>query len=464
MHRGAGLLGALVILPAIALFGTGSSTPQARRSTIAIENVAVVDVVNGRVTSPQTVLIAEGRIEAMGEAGKVVVPTGAIRVDGKGRYLMPGLVDMHVHLFNNATHRPPNDWAFPLFVANGVTGVRDMRSELSDLPTIESWRDAVAKCQLAAPRVLAAGVAVRGDSVEAARKAVRDAHTARADFIKIFSEVPEGLWRAIVEEARTLAIPVCGHIPAGVNVLTAAQAGQRSNEHLTQIYEACTSKEKEYLAKRNGLEPNEVVRVRDEQEGEVLESFNEAVCAETAIALAKTEQVQVPTLVLPYFEARTNRKHFREDSRWRSLRADEQKRWERIMEAEPAEIDRQAIRRWEVSKKIVTALDKAGTRILAGTDTPMPLVYPGSSLHKELELLVESGLSRADALRSATIWPAEFLGLLQSRGSIAVGKDADLVLLDADPLREISNTQRIHAVVLAGRLFQRADLDAMAKR
>src|SRR6185436_19138166 len=99
----------------------------------------VVDVVNGRLTERQTVVIADGRIAAVNDAEAATLPAGAIYVDGKGRYLMPGLVDMHVHLFNNATHRPPNDWAFPMFVANGVTGVRDMRSELSDLPTIEGW-------------------------------------------------------------------------------------------------------------------------------------------------------------------------------------------------------------------------------------------------------------------------------------------------------------------------------------
>ena len=123
--------------------------------------------------------------------------------------------------------------------------------------------------------------------------------------------------------------------------------------------------------------------------------------------------------------------------------------------------DKLAARRWEVSKQIVKTLHAAGVRILAGTDTPMPLVFPGFSLHEELELLVKAGLSPADALRAATIWPAEFLGLTQSSGSIAVGKRADLVLLDGNPLSDITNTQRIRAVVLDGRLLQRADLDKL---
>jgi imidazolonepropionase-like amidohydrolase len=120
-----------------------------------------------------------------------------------------------------------------------------------------------------------------------------------------------------------------------------------------------------------------------------------------------------------------------------------------------------AARRLDVSLRIVKTLHSAGVRILAGTDAPMPLVYPGYALHKELELLVDAGMSPADALRAATIWPAEFLGISESRGSIEIGKRADLVLLDADPLKQISNTQRIRAVLLAGRLLRRADLDAL---
>ena len=450
----------LACVAQVVVSATSAVEPPAR-PTLAIENVAIIDVVKGRVTGPRTVIITGGRISAVADPAKAVIPPAAMRVDGKARYLMPGLVDMHVHLFNNASHRPPNDWALPLFVANGVTGVREMRANVSDLPTIERWRGAVANRELIAPRVIAAGVAVRGDSPDDARRKVREAAAAGAAFIKIFSEVPASNWRAILEETQLLTIPVCGHIPAEVSALTAAKAGQRSNEHLTQIYEACTPNEKEFLAKRRDLPGDAAVKVRDAQEEEVLRTFDAAVCLETAKALAKTGQVQVPTLVLPHFEARGPRKQFRNDPRWRSLREDEQTRWERILDEEPAEIGKLALRRWEVSRDIVKAMHRAGVRILAGTDAPMPLVYPGSSLHKELELLVESGLSAADALRSATIGPAQFLGLDETSGSIAAGKRADLVLLDDSPLREITNTQRIRAVVLDGQLLQRAELDAL---
>jgi imidazolonepropionase-like amidohydrolase len=291
---------------------------------------------------------------------------------------------------------------------------------------------------------------------------VRDAKKLGMDFIKIFSEVREPQWRTILAEAHALGMPVCGHIPAEVNLLEAATAGQRSNEHLTQIYEACTPREKEWLDARKRAKDTALVKLRETQEREVLESFDQSVCDRTAAGLAKTEQVQVPTLVLSYFEAQGSPKNFREDPRWRYLRADEQARWERIFKNEyPIAGDKLPARRWDVSRQIVKTLHAARVRILAGTDTPMPQVYPGFALHKELEILVEAGLSPADALRAATIWPAEFLGMSDSIGSIATSRRADLLLLDGNPLSDISQTQRIRAVVLDGRLLQRADLDRL---
>ncbi len=432
-----------------------------QRPIIAIERVSVVDVARGEIVSPRTVLIVDGQITAIGEPDTIAIPPSAVRVEGRGRFLMPGLVDMHVHLFNNASRRPPNEWAFPLFVANGVTGVREMLTEPAAMTVVDRWRTQVARGELVAPRVLAAGASVGAESVEATRRQVREAKAAGVDFIKIFSHARETQWRAILEEARALKMPVYGHIPGEVSLLDAATAGQRSNEHLTQIYEACSAREKQLLGRRKGLDGREIVKLRDAQEPEVLESFDQRVCDRTAAVLAKTDQVQVPTLVLSHVEARGSPTTFRDDPRWRYLRSDEQARWERILKDYPPGGRKLSARRWEISRQIVKTLHAAGVRILAGTDAPMPLVYPGSSLHEELELLVEAGLSPADALRSATIWPAEFLGLSESSGIIAVGKRADLLLLDANPLSRISHTQRIRAVVLDGRLLQRADLDAL---
>lgn len=454
------VLAALVVSAGFSLTQLPAATRE--RPPIAIVNVGVIDTVAGRLVTPRTVMIVGGRITAVDEPSAISIPRAAIQVDGRGRFLIPGLVDMHVHLFNNSSHRPPNDWAFPLFIANGVTGVREMRSVAAQIPIMALWREEVERGELVAPRVLAAGIAVRGESVEAARRQVREAKSAGADFIKVFSDLPATHWRGILDEARAEKLAVCGHTPAEVSALTAAKAGQRSNEHLMQVFEACSSMEGELLAARQSLEGTLAEKVRDEQGAQVLKTFDQRTCDETTAALAKTDQFQVPTLVLPNSEARWADSKLREDPRWRLLRSDEQERWTRIVEG--AEEDKQSGQRWEVARKIVGVLHSAGVPILAGTDTPMPLVYPGYSLHDELQLLVECGMSPAEALRAATLGPAEFLGIADASGSIAVGKRADLILLDDDPLLNISNTRKIRAVVLSGRLIERPDLDVLLEK
>lgn len=442
--------------------GSGRDEQQlerAKQPALAIENVRIVDVAKGEVANPSTVLVAGGNIVGIGPSDSLQIPVTARRIDGEGRYLIPGLVDMHVHLFNNATHRSPNEWTFPLFIASGVTSVREMAATPADMVTLAGWREAAAKGDLIAPHVLAAGVSVRGDS---AADEVRQARAAGADFIKVFSEIGQTRWRAIMNEARTLGIPVCGHVPADVRLLDSAAAGQRSSEHLMQVYEACSSGERGFLAARAKLSGEELTQLRDAQERDVLESFDQGTCDQAAAALAKTQQLQVPTLVLPYFEAHRDL-GYRKDPRWRFLRADEQARWERTLSQPASDSAPLPTKRWEVSRAIVKALSSAGVRMLAGTDTPMPLNYPGSSLHTELELLVESGLSPADALRAATLWPAEFCGAERTSGSIAAGKRADLVLLNGDPLADIKNTRQINAVVLAGQFLPRAELHTLTE-
>ena len=437
------------------------AAPALERPPVAITDVSIVDVEQGRTTGPRTVLVADGRIAAIDASSETRIPVGTQHVDGRGRFLIPGLVDMHVHLFNNASRRPPNTWAFPLFVANGVTAVREMATIPASMATVGEWRAAMAKGALIAPRILAAGVVVQGTSPGDATQLVDAAAGAGADFIKVFSEVPESNWRAILDASRRRSLPVAGHVPAGVSLLAAATAGQRSSEHLMQAFEACTAIERSLLDERKGLAGEQLVARRDEQEARVLDAFDQDTCDRVAAALAPSGQAQVPTLVLAYNESKPVDRTPQSDPRWRYLRADEQARWSRILEGLSSRDGTVTARRWSVARKIVSTLHRAGVPVLAGTDAPMPRVYPGFSLHEELQLLVESGMSPQAALRAATLAPASFLGIAEEAGSVAVGKRADLVVLDADPLRDIRNTQRIHAVLLDGRLLRRPALDAL---
>ena len=447
-------------LAAALLFGCASAAA-ADRPSVAITDVAIVDVDAGRIVAPRTVLVADGRIVAIDVPSKVAVPADAERIDGRGRFLMPGLVDMHVHLFNNATHRPSNTWSFPLYIANGVTGVREMAAAPQDMETVRQWRGAVADGSLVAPRILAAGVVAWGPAPDAAAHAVDLAAGAGADFVKVFSELSEPAWRAVLDAARRDSLKVMGHVPGAVSAVAAAEAGERSEEHLMQVFEACSTIEQSALDGRRGLAGSALVARRDADEMRVLAAFDARTCDRTAQALKRAGEVQVPTLVLYDVDTRPATRDFSQDPRWQYLRPDERARWKRNA-ADMASADREvASKRWPVARQIVASLHRAGVTLLAGTDSPMLDIYPGYALHRELELLAAAGLSPAEALRAATLAPATFLGIAAESGSVATGKRADLVLLDADPLRDIRNAQRIDAVVLDGRLLRRPALDAL---
>ncbi|MDR3385640.1 MAG: amidohydrolase family protein [Rudaea sp.] len=430
------------------------------RQAVAITDVTVVDVTRGRSSGSRTVIANDGRIVAIDPVRDAHIPAQALRVDGRGRFLIPGLVDMHVHFFNLSSHRPPNDWSFPLYIANGVTAVREMRTDATAMTLVARWRKALDAGEIAMPRILAAGIAVYGKSPQDAARGVDAAADAGADFIKVFSEVPVSHWRAILAEAKARALPVAGHVPAGVTLLDAAAAGQRSSEHLMQAYEACSSIEAQLLHERLDLQGDALVERRDAQEARVLAAFDPDVCQHVTKNLFATGQAQVPTLVLAN-EDSLDSGSMSTDPRWRYLRADERVRWQEFLAGYTAQDAALARKRWPVARKIAAAMHDAGVPILAGTDSPMPGVYPGFSLHEEMAMLVESGLTPREALYSATLAPAEFLGIAATTGSVAVGKRADLLLLDADPAKDIRNSRRINAVLLDGRLLRRADLDAL---
>jgi imidazolonepropionase-like amidohydrolase len=433
--------------------GVASAAPE----VLAIEGITVVDVDHGVHLGPRSVLIVERRIAALDAPGSVAIPDGATRVDGRGLFLVPGFTDAHVHLFNNASRRPPNDWAFPLFVAHGVTRVRDMMTRPDAMPTVRAWRQALADRSLIAPRVITS-TPVSGEDEAALRAQVRAAHEAGVDAVKVFSGVSGAAYNIIRDAAREVGMPVYGHVPAGVGVWGARQ---HSNEHLMQVYEACSPLGRSALVARSGLSGEALIAKRDAQEAEVLAAYRNRPCQIAAALLARQRAHQVPTLVLAHFEARGDATGFRADPRYLQLRPDERARWERILATRSAAEVALGVARREVSLKIVRELHQAGVPLVAGTDAPMPLVYPGSSLHEEMGLLVEAGLSPAAALRTATLGAAEMLDQETGSGRIAVGMPADLVLLEADPLADIAHTRRIRSVMLDGRLLDRAALDAL---
>ena len=416
-------------------------TPPPQEPTLVITNVTVVDVDSGRLVPDRTVIVRGTRIAAVGEASLTPLPANAVVVDGSGRFLIPGLWDFHVHaLFDPEAART----FLPRFVAAGVTGVRDMGGSLGVLRAVR-W--AMLAGTMVGPRLVAAGAVLDGpepvdpsvsfavgDSADASA-ALDSLVRAGADFVKVYTLLPREAYFVVLREAHRRGLQVVGHVPIGVSVREAVDSGQRTIEHLrdevgqlcmSAADQSCSSLLDTLRARGTWLVPTLVVlRVK-------------AILDDTSLVLDPRLQT-MPDLVRSGWDGVRERARERPAGYWPERRA-----------------------RFFGDLELTGAAWRAGVPLLAGTDAGALYTYPGSSLHDELVQLVRAGLTPAAALRAATLGPAEFLGATDSLGTVAAGKVADLVLLDADPLADIGNTRRITAVVLNGRLLARPALDSLA--
>jgi imidazolonepropionase-like amidohydrolase len=461
-------LAALVLPPAPVRGAAPSERP------IAVHHVTIVDTSQGAARADMTVLVAGGRIASIGTLGAISIPPEAQEVDGTGTYLIPGFWDMHVHLAQPEFRKWTRTVILPLLVANGVTGVRDMGG---DFGFIQSLREEIAAGRLVGPRIVAAGAAFDGPpsksspelfslrTVEDARRAVLAQKRKGVDFLKVLSLVPRDAYFEVASEAKKEGLSFAGHVPEAVRVSEAAEAGQRSMEHLTGFFLECSSREADL---RRGLldgiaQKTPYVLERSENHlppRGAIESFAPERCARVFEAVARNHAWQVPTLVSQRDFGILAAKRGLDDPSLAYIPEGLKSVGESIdfKKLEPEDV-RDVAEYFDRSLFLVGRLRGAGARFLAGTDAPYP-PHAGFTLHEELRLLVEGGLTPLESLQAATRNPVEFLGEGAS-GDLEVGQEADLVLLDANPLDDISNTRRIHSVILHGRYFSRADLDQM---
>jgi hypothetical protein len=404
-----------------------------------------------------TVVITGDRISAIGNSASTPMPAGAKVVDATGKFLIPGLWDMHVHWYTRDT--------LSLFTANGVTGVRQMFGN-SDLLR---WRDEIAKGSLLGPRMVVASPIIDGPepvwpnsisvrNEEEGRKAVRRVKQWGADFVKVYGLLPRDAYFGIADEAKQQGLPFAGHVPYSVSPAEASEAGQKSIEHLTGILIGCSAKETEL---RDELVKAKSPAERPRVQMTALETYDEKKAASLFARFVKNHTWQCPTLTVLRSNAYIGDENFRRDGRLKYIPRRLQQRWSVRLADRNEDNNAGAKKIFHKDLEIVGAMRKAGVSILAGTDTGNPFCFPGFSLHEELALLVIAGLTPLEALRSATLNPAEFFGLDKTLGTIDVGKIADLVLLDASPLQDIRNTQRINTVISNGRLLDRKALDKM---
>jgi imidazolonepropionase-like amidohydrolase len=453
------------ILLSLAIVTQAQRNAEVEQPPLVITHTTVLDMTVAAAKSDITVVVASGRITAVGKSSRVRIPKNARVVDATGEFLIPGLWDMHVHIFRNSSRPGTNnkDWYFPLLIANGVTGVRDMWTDPDDLKLVRQWQRDIQAGDMLGPRIAPSSSIVDGvptqlpnmlgvSTPEEARRAVRMLKDAGAGFIKVYWNLSPEAYYAIVDEAKKLRIPFAGHVPYTISAAAASDAGQKSIEHLTGIFDTCSTKEAE-LQKARELTPalaEELWRTQDEHK-----------CRALFRRFAKNGTWHTPTLVTHRMLKFRTEQDFKSDARLRYVPIDTVQEW-----LKPAREGRSVdleTRKAQLQKQLeyVGAMHKAGVRLLAGTDIGNPFLYPGFSLHDELELFVQAGLTPLEALKTATVNPAKYLGLSSSLGTIEKGKVADLVLLEANPLANIRNTQKIAAVVVNGSYISKPDLQKM---
>jgi len=432
---------------------------------LVLQNVTVVDVRTGELQSEQTVILERNHILSVGPNKSAKYPRNAASVNCRGLFLIPGLWDMHVHLVFGGWFPDAKDISLPLFVANGVTGVRDMGSELD---VVQGWRDEIEAGRMLGPRILTSGPMLDGPkprfpssvaiaTPEDAHRAVADLKRRGADFIKLQSLIPREAVFAIAEEAKKQEIPFEGHVPDSVRASEMSEAGMKSFEHLIGIFEGSSLAEGELLK-------------GNKTEGKFLATYDAVRAATLAEMLAKNQTWQCPTLVWERGGNLIDVSDFRKDERVKYVPASwKNKTWKRFTDEITRDYgtDDLATRKKFVEKEleVVGMLHKAGVPFLAGTDTPAGVhICPGYSLHEELQRFVAAGFTPLEALQTATINPARFFGIEEQAGAIEKGKFADLVLLSANPIEDIANTQKIAGVIVNGQYFRRADLDKILGR
>ena len=451
------ILNPLVLLAAAALV-------PAHAGPVILDHVTVIDG-SGAVAKPDM------RVEIRGSRIASITPSAKssrkqrYTIDARGKYLIPGLWDFHVHTGQREIY-------LPLYIANGITGVRDMGGDL-EVPTgyssiryvnLNLWRQAIEAGPLVGPRMILAGYLIDGYSwpgnvtvktPEEGREAVAALQRIGVDFIKVKSDLSRASYFAIADEAKRRHLVLAGHVPNSVGAAEASAAGQKSIEHLNGIALGASADEPQLMAE---LESAVEAQDRDRYnriEAQVDTSFNERKAASLFAKFARNRTWQVPTLV----ELRASVLGFSADQpRWKYMPETLRTQWRRQAGLHDVDASRH---HFAALLRLTKKMADAGVEIIAGTDTANPSLVPGFSLHDELGLLVSAGLTPIQALQSATINPARYLGRQRDLGTIQVGKIADLVLLNSNPLDDIRHTQDIEAVIVNGRFLDRKTLDQM---
>ena len=440
----------------------------------AIKNVNIVDVEKGVVKRNQTVVIEDGKIKAIGT--NTAIPKDAVQINGKGKYLMPGLWDMHFHMWDIIK----DGWeinekvSLPLFLANGVTGVRYMYGN----PGLLDLRNRINAGTTQGPRLIISSPILKGTpSKVTAMYHIKDTTHARSsidsiaalgyDLVKVYTCWPDrAVFFAVAEACRRNQLPFSGHVPATVTAAEAIEAGMSSLEHLHGIREAYASNEAE-LVRFNAdvcITRRSLFNALDSITSQMVNFFDQRQGDKLARILKAKNAFATPTQFFHNYleiagkmDSVANADNIYNRYTPSSLKATLLK--EVIPPSQAPTIAQAQKKENAYARKVILHLYRQGVPLLVGTDGPNIGLVPGFSVHQEMETLVNIGVSNKAVLQAATINPARNLGLDKRLGSVLTGKEADLLLLDGNPLQDIKNTRKINAVIVRGKLLSRKELD-----
>ena len=460
------------LLAALALSFAASGAHAAEKADLLIRGASVVDVEHGRIVPNQSIAVRGNDIVAVGRDRAIARRFEAGRsVDASGKFVMPGLWDMHVHFGGGSELIAENKALLPVYVAYGVTAVRDCAADISQ--SVLEWRDGVAQGQLLGPTIFTSGPKLEGykpiwkGTLEVGTPAEVNAaldklQGMRVDFVKITDNTlkPDTFLYA-VQEAKRRGLRTSAHTPYALTIDQAVDAGLNSIEHIDYLIKAGSPREKEigaaYAAGKIAY---------GDATNAFVDSFDPVYARREYRALAAKGVFVTPTLNMSRILANLDREDHSKDPGLAlvgpGLRKTYDWRIERAAKATPEQVAARH-KEYDLSARVLPMLVEAGIPVLAGTDAGYlnSFNYPGEGLHEELERYVEAGLTPQQALASAILTGPRFLGHSDRYGSVTAGKAADLLVLDANPLKSVAATRGINAVVLHGRLLDRAALDKL---
>lgn len=455
------------------LFSSMAFSQRNKMPDFMISNVNIIDVEHGIVETGMDVLIKADRIHEVRKSNPADSNATFI-LDGTNKYLIPGLWDMHAHpddpeMWRMKPDEESRDLLMPLFVLHGVTGIRDMAGSLK---VVNDWREKMANGSLVGPVIYAAGPLIDGPnpmwdgsigipSTKHVAQKVDSLVEAGVDFLKVYSLLPDSIYFAMSKYARSIDFPFCGHVPQTVTNSQASRSGINSLEHLLDIPLECSSEEEN--VRNNSIDYGSITDRLGQyvfRNKLIIDTYDPKKAAKLFETFVENGTWHTPTISMWFKNAWFETEEKKDQAYFKYLPAYMRKYWT------PQVNDHLRYRHKDFLKtqqalvdhymRIIGDMNKAGVRLLAGTDTGAnPLCWPGLGVHLEIEMFEKAGLSPIQALQTATINPAIYLGVEEDYGTISKGKFADMILLSENPLESVSNTQKIVGVVKSGSFYSK---------